>query len=293
MKYIVAVSGGVDSVVLLDMLVNDNLPSSRSPVSISQLIVAHFDHGIRSDSATDAAFVRDLAEKYNLPYETAREELGADASEELARDRRYAFLRSVAKKHNAKIITAHHLDDLVETIAINITRGTGWRGLAVLDSLDIERPLLGTTKPELIDYAQKKSLEWRDDPTNQNLKYLRNDVRQRLTGIDERAREALRLYQYRQVFLKKSIDQEAQQLVGSPPYSRYFFTQIPEREAVELLRVVCISAVGMSPTIPQRKRALLAIKTQTTGSRYEVAKGITLVFTRTTFIVEEASEVVL
>ena len=79
-RYIVAVSGGVDSVALLDMLAR---------LSDHELIVAHFDHGIRSDSAEDALFVSGLAEQYGLPFEMRREELGSNASEDLARTRRY------------------------------------------------------------------------------------------------------------------------------------------------------------------------------------------------------------
>ena len=107
MKYIVAVSGGVDSMVLLDMMVR---------AGAGELVVAHFDHGIRPDSHHDAAFVKKIAEQYGLPFESRREVLGETASEALARERRYAFLRHVAKKHNAQIVTAHHLDDLVETV---------------------------------------------------------------------------------------------------------------------------------------------------------------------------------
>ena len=137
MRYVVAVSGGVDSVVLLDMVAQEVAPQ--------RLIVAHFDHGIRPESADDAAFVKSLAKQYGLTFETKREELGANASEELAREHRYAFLRDVAKRYSATIMTAHHADDIIETIAINMTRGTGWRGLAVLDSPGIERPLLDKT----------------------------------------------------------------------------------------------------------------------------------------------------
>src|SRR5690606_22278428 len=146
MKYIVAVSGGVDSMVLLDMLVREGS---------HELIVAHFDHGIRADSHKDATFVQDVAKKYGLPFEKRREVLGEKASEALARERRYAFLRSVAARHEAKIVTAHHLDDVVETVAINITRGTGWRGLAVMDT-DIVRPLVDMEKKELVRYANQR-----------------------------------------------------------------------------------------------------------------------------------------
>src|SRR5690606_41547248 len=110
-----AVSGGIDSVVLLDML---------SHVPGLKLVVTHFDHGIRPDSAQDAVFVEELAAHYGLPFETKRVELGTKASEELARRHRYAFLRDVAARYNAKIITAHHADDVIETVAINHIRGT-------------------------------------------------------------------------------------------------------------------------------------------------------------------------
>jgi tRNA(Ile)-lysidine synthase len=102
--YIVAVSGGVDSIALLHML---------TKTTDHEIIVAHFDHGIREDSADDAAFVRSLATEYGFPFETLREELGPDTSEETARNRRYEFLRGIAKKYNGQIVTAHHADDVV------------------------------------------------------------------------------------------------------------------------------------------------------------------------------------
>ena len=148
MKRVVAVSGGVDSVVLLDMLAAEGV----------NIVVAHFDHGIRPDSAADARFVKALAARYGVEYIGKREELGADASEELARERRYAFLHEVAQKHHAKLVTAHHLDDLIETIALNMRRGTRWQGLRAMSDERIERPLLKRTKSELIAYALETRL---------------------------------------------------------------------------------------------------------------------------------------
>lgn len=278
-KYIIAVSGGVDSVVLLDMLVNGLVPGAK-------LIVAHFDHGIRPDSADDATFVRQLAIDYGLPFETKREELGPNASEEKARDRRYAFLREVAKNHDAKIMTAHHADDIVETIAINLTRGTGWRGLAVLDNPDIERPLLDKTKAELLKYAKNHKLEWREDSTNQDTKYLRNDLRQKLLQLDDDSRELLRRYRTRQGFLRKMINNETDRLVGASPYARHLFISVTDDAAQELLRGVFVKEKAVVPTRPQLKRALHAIKVLHGGKRYEVATGISLSFTKTHFAVE-------
>lgn len=170
--YVVAVSGGVDSVVLLHLL------ASRRPERISY-VVAHFDHGIRSESAEDEKFVKSLAKRYGFDYASTRANLGKDASEAEAREARYAFLREVAKQYKAeKIITAHHQDDLVGTMIINILRGTGPRGLAVMQSSsDVIRPLLNKRKKDLLTYAKKHKLTWREDSTNQDTRYLRNYVR--------------------------------------------------------------------------------------------------------------------
>ncbi len=265
-----AVSGGVDSVVLLDML---------SRLTDHELIVAHFDHGIRADSAEDAAFVEGLAKSYDLPFETLREELGPRASEELARTRRYEFLRQLAIKHAARIVTAHHADDAVETVAINVKRGTGWRGLAVLDS-DIVRPLLDMSKAELRDYADKHSLKWHEDSTNASDAYLRNRIRQTLATLsDDEKRQILALRQ-QQLASKKMIDKEVARLVGpGPHYSRYFFTHVPKSVAMECLRF----ATEGKLTRPQLERTLLAIKTAAPGSTKQAGVGINLSFTTRNF----------
>jgi len=270
--YVVAVSGGVDSIVLLDML--RRLPGH-------ELIVAHFDHGIRSDSARDAEFVKSVAARYKLPFETHREELGANASEELARTKRYEFLRNIAKKYNAKIVTAHHTDDTAETVAINLYRGTGWRGLAVLDS-DIIRPLLGKTKQELKDYAHSQGLVWREDSTNSSEAYLRNRLRKVVATLtDDEKREILGL-RHHQVETKRLIDREVARLVGAgPEYSRYFFTHIPKKVALECLRHVTKAKL----TRPQMERVLLAIKTAKPDSLHEAGSGVTLKFTTRNFSV--------
>lgn len=273
MRYVVAVSGGVDSVVLLDML---------SKKQVGDLIVTHFDHGIRPDSSMDAEFVANLAKKYNLPFEIKREELGANASEELARDRRYEFLQSVAKKHNARIVTAHHADDAIETVAINLTRGTGWRGLAVLDS-GVVRPLLDKTKTEILDYAKKHSLEWHEDSTNLEDSYLRNRLRRHLAAIDDDTRRQLLALRANQVRLRAMIDDEAKNLVGEDvEYSRYFFIQISSLVAIECLRYVTKGLL----TRPQLERLLLAVKTARSNTVHEAGNGVELSFTARNFTVK-------
>ena len=170
--YIIAVSGGVDSVVLLHKLMT--FPANPKPV----YVVAHFDHGVRDDSASDAEFVRDLARQHNLAFESERAELGVGVSEDVARQARYTFLEKVKEKYRAEaIITAHHQDDVLETMLLNMLRGTSPRGLIGFTRAGIMRPLLGKSKQELLAYAQEHKLEWREDSTNESDAYLRNYVR--------------------------------------------------------------------------------------------------------------------
>jgi len=265
MKYVVAVSGGVDSVVLLDMMIK---------ASGYELIVAHFDHGIRDDSADDAKFVSSLAAANGLLYVGRREELGKNASEALARERRYLFLRELAAQHDARIVTAHHLDDLVETVAINLKRGTGWRGLAALDS-DILRPLIDTPKQQLIHYAQANDLVWHEDSTNASDVYLRNRVRQKASTAPHDVKRQLRALHSHQKQLKQEIEKEALQLVGTgPDYSRYLLTHVAHAVALECLRLITKGAL----TRPQLSRLLLAVKTATPGSVHEAGSGVKVRF---------------
>jgi tRNA(Ile)-lysidine synthase len=276
MRYLVAVSGGVDSMVLLDMLVKRGN---------HEVLVAHFDHGIREESREDAQFVKGLAAVYSLPFFTLREELGERANEELARTRRYAFLRKVAKEQNAVLVTAHHADDVIETIALNCMRSESWRGLAVFGAEDIERPLVGMTKQELYDYAVKYSLEWVEDRTNATDAYARNRVRRKLAGrLTDVSRQRLLELWNRQMELKREIDQEGERLIASNESSRYFFIMIGFREAVELLRQLVQQKTGRSLLYSQAEYGVLAIRTARPGTTAELGEGVILEFSRGEFV---------
>lgn len=175
-KYILAVSGGVDSVVLLDVLAKESKKRKY------EILVAHFNHGIREDSAKDETFVKNLADTYGLEFASAKGHLGKDTSEAKARDARYKFLRQICKKSNADaIITAHHLDDRIETALFNLRRGTGRRGLVPFrDDNDILRPLKNIYKSEILDYAREQKLKWHEDPSNKSEKYSRNVLRNKI-----------------------------------------------------------------------------------------------------------------
>jgi tRNA(Ile)-lysidine synthetase-like protein len=174
-KYVVAVSGGVDSMVLLDLL--SSLPEV-------DLVVAHFNHGIRADAAEDEGLVRKTAHGLGLPFIAGYGHLGQGASEDAARRARYGFLFSVQTKSGADaVITAHHQDDLIETAFINLLRGTGRKGLtAISANPKVIRPLLGYSKQQLLGYAERNRLAWREDSTNQTELYLRNQLRRRTLG---------------------------------------------------------------------------------------------------------------
>ena len=170
-RYIVAVSGGVDSSALLHSLAR---------FSVGELIVAHVNHGIRSDSDADESLVRAMADQFNLPFISTHLQLKPDASEDEAREKRYAFLEKMKIERQAKaIILAHHQDDLIETALLNLRRGTYFRGLSALKSTDTRlRPFLNIPKVEIVAYATKHTLQWREDSTNADDRYARNWLRQ-------------------------------------------------------------------------------------------------------------------
>jgi tRNA(Ile)-lysidine synthase len=178
---IVAVSGGVDSVVLLDLL-----HEAAATLGLS-LVVAHVDHGITPDSRTVGQSVKDLAEKLRLPFETTELHLGRDASETEARRARYAWLREVQQRRGAKyLVTAHHQDDQIETVLLRTLRGSAPAGLAGIGRRargGLVRPLLPFTRRELVEYATARDLPAHDDPANRDPGHLRSWVRATLLPL--------------------------------------------------------------------------------------------------------------
>lgn len=236
-KYIVAVSGGMDSIALLDLLVK----KANSPMSL-QLIVAHFDHGIRQESEQDEELVRKTSKKYGLPYETEAGKLDAGASEAKAREARYKFLKKIKDKYKADaIITAHHQDDLLETAIINMIRGTGLRGLsAIKDNPDVIRPLLGINKNQIIDYATRHNLVWNEDITNQSDLYLRNYIRSKIIKkLNQADKESFINNLDKVAEINKSLDYKiatlSQEIIKDNRINRQRFAMLPTEIAAHLL----------------------------------------------------------
>jgi len=197
-RVVVAVSGGLDSVVLLSVL--HRLAASLD----ASLVVAHLDHGLRPESAADAAFVAELCGGLGIPVVTERVDVGALAEshragiEEAAREARHAFLDRVAREVSAeRVALGHTADDQAETILFRLARGTGLEGLRGMDPVSerLIRPLLYVSRVDVRSYAEAQGLRWREDSSNVDLRFSRNRIRHRvlpeLCTINPEAAEAL------------------------------------------------------------------------------------------------------
>jgi tRNA(Ile)-lysidine synthase len=177
MRVGVAISGGVDSVVLNALLHEAGIPTS--------LIHVNFNlRGAESDG--DAYFVKELAGIFNSEFyfkdvDTQQYSLDQKCSIQLAaRELRYDFFEELVSNDTVDcVLTAHHLDDQLETFLINLGRGTGIRGLTSIpaQSAHIMRPLLSFSREDIEQYANENHLKWREDSSNATDKYLRNDLR--------------------------------------------------------------------------------------------------------------------
>lgn len=176
-----AVSGGADSVCLLLIL------KELSVTEGFQLAAFHLNHGLRGAEADrDEAYVKELCKKVHVPLLSVREDIKEYAAkqgisvEEAGRERRYFHMAQAAEQFRAaKIATAHHKDDDVETVLMNLFRGSGLRGLGGIRPVrgHVIRPLLCLTRKEIEAYLTEHDIAWCEDSTNQELLYSRNKIR--------------------------------------------------------------------------------------------------------------------
>lgn len=282
--YIIAISGGVDSVVLLDMIARKK---PETGVEKPLYIVAHFDHGIRSDSSEDAKFVESLAKNYGMAFVTKRADLGEGASEESARTARYEFLFNEMKKHNAEsVITAHHQDDVIETMIVNILRGTGSRGLIGFTRSSILRPFIDKSKQEILDYAVEHKLNWREDSTNLDTSYVRNYVRMKIVPkLSADQRQELIKIRENTVKLYTEIDDQTKKLLvqnlEKGQLVRARFVVLPYTVQKELT-AVWLRINGLELDRKMIERAVLSIKTALPGKQINLNSKASLLINKKT-----------
>ena len=186
---VVACSGGLDSLVLLHLL------RFRAKKLGIQLAAAHFDHGMRQESSADASWLHGLTSAWGVPLRT-EQALDVPRNEAGARALRYQFLESLTRDGAfARVLTAHHADDQVETVLFRILRGTGVEGLRGIPESRVPgviRPLLPFARAELEAYARSHRLCSRVDPSNASRRFARNRLRHDVLPMLEQAHPGAR-----------------------------------------------------------------------------------------------------
>ena len=180
-KYVIAVSGGVDSMVLLHamaLLFGENAKN--------QIIVSHVNYGLRKESKAEEQLVKNFCQKYQIPVETKqwKQKQGEHPSENQLREFRYGFFDEVLKKYQAHyLVLAHHQDDQLETILMKWSRGSTLEGLSgmkekrIINDVTILRPFLSFSKEALYAEAKKQKIPYLEDSSNQTDQYTRNRYR--------------------------------------------------------------------------------------------------------------------
>lgn len=170
-NYILAVSGGVDSIFMLNFFKKTNV----------NVHIAHFDHGLRTreEAEREASLVKSLAIENNMTFDIGfgvniRDAEGGTECE--ARNQRYAFLRSIKEKYNSNYIcTAHHQDDNISNILLRLMRGHAHDNLLIQKlNGDLYRPFIDVSKQKIIETSRSRKYVWIDDPSNECLDYDRN-----------------------------------------------------------------------------------------------------------------------
>ena len=246
---VVACSGGPDSMCLLHLI------NSIKDTKNLHIVCAHVNHKLRDESEEEAQMVKSFCEKRNITFELLeiKEYLKGTFSEEDARKRRYRFFASLAKKYHATyLLTAHHGDDLIETILMRITRGSnlsGYIGIKdknINEEYSILRPLLTTTKDTIIEYNTKNDVPYKIDKSNENLKYTRNRYRHTIIPFLKKEEHNVHLK-----YLKFSKELEM--------YDNFVNEYITDKNLLKDNKILLANIYKESPFI-QRKTVELLVK---------------------------------
>ena len=183
-SFILGISGGPDSVCLLDIF------AYLKKKYAFTITLAHVNYGLRGkDSDLDEAFVKELACRYDFPLFILHPKISLKNNlEERLRDIRYGFFEMIRKQTKSRhIVTAHQEDDQAETLLLHLFRRSGLRGLSAMRPRNecLIRPLLDTSRMEILDYLRVRGISFRTDATNSSDQFLRNKVRNKLLPLLE------------------------------------------------------------------------------------------------------------
>ena len=257
---VVACSGGPDSMCLIDLLVRIKKEKNLN------VICAHVNHKLREESDNEALMVERYCKKNKIIFELLEinEYKTTKFNEEDARKRRYKFFESLIQKYNAKyLLTAHHGDDLIETILMRIVRGSNLSGYVGIKKINknknytILRPLLTTTKENIISYNKNNNIEYVIDRSNESMKYTRNRYRKKILPFLKEESKDVHLK-----FLKFSEELNS--------YQQFVDEYIKEKELVENNMIVINKIINESNFI-KRKALEFIIKEIQTKYIFEIS----------------------
>jgi tRNA(Ile)-lysidine synthase len=262
---VVGVSGGPDSMALLHVLSTMKLYP----------IAACFNHQLRDESNQEGEFVREFAESYGIQFRGGMGDVKEFASqqamslEEAARTLRYEFLFQVAEEHKAGgVAVAHHAEDQVETILMNLLRGTGMKGLQGMQavslpnqwskSIPLVRPFLSLEKDQILDYITDEDLPFLIDPSNTELIFYRNRIRHELIPQLERLTPGFRQRLVQTADILAAEDQALDQM------TRDAWKNIVHSKGVSYLQLTREKFLETSPAIKRRliRKALFTLRPQ-------------------------------
>lgn len=289
--YLLAVSGGVDSMVLADLF----------QVSGFDFHIAHINYHLRNeDSNLDQKVVSDFCEKHKIPlhlYEVSKNDNQPKNSiQNWARELRYRFFREIQEKENLEfLVTAHHLNDQLETFIINLYKASGIRGLSGIPQSEngIIRPLLGFSKNEIYDFAKENHIEFREDQSNQKTDYLRNKIRHNIVPELEKINsdfltnfsKSINYINQAKDFINESVDNKIEVLKIKSDENQLIIDKQKFSQESELIRYEILKRFGFNDENEMQK-----VLTAQTGSSFFTAE-FQLLINRNELIFERKLEV--
>lgn len=295
-RILVGVSGGMDSVVLLDVL----------GMLEYECEVVHINYHLREqESAADEALVRELCMQRELNLQVRHIYARTHAADTgysvqmVARDLRYAAFSEIALQQGLSVVTvAHHMDDQAESLLMNLNRGTGPEGLAVMrpvrpltEQVNLIRPLLGESRASIQVYATARNLKWREDRSNKDTKYLRSKLRASVMpslNAETFARSARLVAEWVDEVIRPMIERSFSDARSGQSLSIEYLKQLPNVLARRLVIEGLRKWLPGSPANETLAERILALVNSQTGKQIEVGEGVVwrdrahLVFTAST-----------